>query len=235
MGKGARPEDLPEDKRRRIVDAAIGEFAERGYRLASTNAITARAGVSKGLLFHYFGSKKNLYLYLVNHVVDRYTERFFEDLPELDSDVVERILQIALHKQRVLLDEPQVNKLLIQAFQDMPEEVRPEITSLSAKLQDRSNRILMDGVDMSKFRRGIDPRKAITLVTVCREGLRQLYRDRLTPDLAEHPEEIAHMLEEVREYLDMLKYGIYEREEADGSRPRGERTPLPDMSSGTGR
>jgi AcrR family transcriptional regulator len=210
---GPRPEDLAEDKRRRIIDAAIAEFAERGYELASTNAITARAGVSKGLLFHYFGSKKDLYLYLVDHLVDRYTERFFEDLPELDPDVIERIFQIALHRHRVLLDEPQVNKFLIRAFKETPEEVRHELTSLEDELQERSNRILTDGVDTSRFRRGVDPRKAVTLVTVCLEGLRELFKERLTPDLAERPEEAARMLEEVREYLDILKYGLYEREE----------------------
>ncbi len=220
MGEGPRPEDrpedLPEDKRRRILDAAVAEFAERGYELASTNAITARAGVSKGLLFHHFGTKKDLYLHLVNHVVDRYTERLFKDLPELDPDIIERVFQIALHKHRVLLDEPQVNKFLIRAFQETPEEVRPEITSLQAELQDRSNRILMDGVDMSRFRRGIDPRKAVTLVTACLEGLQERFKERLTPDLAERPQEVARMLGELREYLDILRYGLYEREEGGG-------------------
>ena len=49
---------LPDGKRQRILDAAIREFAEHGYDKASTNSIVKEAGIAKGLLFHYFGSKK---------------------------------------------------------------------------------------------------------------------------------------------------------------------------------
>ncbi|HCJ10540.1 MAG TPA: hypothetical protein DHW14_05185, partial [Clostridiales bacterium] len=68
----------------------------------------------------------------------------------------------------------------------------------------------------SRFRRGIDPRKAVTLVTACLEGLQERFKERLTPDLAERPQEVARMLGELREYLDILRYGLYEREEGGG-------------------
>ena len=48
---------LPEEKRRRIVNAAMEAFGKNEYKRASTDDIAARAGISKGLLFHYFGSK----------------------------------------------------------------------------------------------------------------------------------------------------------------------------------
>ena len=59
---------LPEEKRRRIVNAAMEVFGKNEYKRASTDDIAARAGISKGLLFHYFGSKKELYFYLYRHV-----------------------------------------------------------------------------------------------------------------------------------------------------------------------
>ena len=59
---------LPEEKRRRIVNAAMEAFGKNEYKRASTDDIAARAGISKGLLFHYFGSKKELYFYLYRHV-----------------------------------------------------------------------------------------------------------------------------------------------------------------------
>jgi AcrR family transcriptional regulator len=50
------------DRRARIVDAAIDEFAARGFEAASTNAIAESAGVAKGLVYHYFGDKEALFL-----------------------------------------------------------------------------------------------------------------------------------------------------------------------------
>ncbi|MGE5654611.1 MAG: TetR/AcrR family transcriptional regulator [Bacillota bacterium] len=61
---------LPEEKRRKIIDAAMVEFIEHGYDAASTNRIIDRAGISKGVLFKYFGSKEGLYLFLAEKMAD---------------------------------------------------------------------------------------------------------------------------------------------------------------------
>jgi TetR/AcrR family transcriptional regulator len=54
------------DRRRSaLVHAALIEFNEKGFHGASTRSITARAGMSTGLLFHYFPSKEALYAELV--------------------------------------------------------------------------------------------------------------------------------------------------------------------------
>ncbi len=47
------------EKRQRIINAAIDEFM-KGYCKANTDIIVNNAGISKGLLFHYFGTKKKL-------------------------------------------------------------------------------------------------------------------------------------------------------------------------------
>ena len=48
-------------KQKRVLAAALEVFSREGYLRANTNEIAALAEISKGLLFHYFGSKKNLY------------------------------------------------------------------------------------------------------------------------------------------------------------------------------
>ena len=57
--------NLPEEKRRLILDLAIEEFATRDYRSASVSSIVTRAGIAKGSLYQYFDDKRELYLYLV--------------------------------------------------------------------------------------------------------------------------------------------------------------------------
>jgi AcrR family transcriptional regulator len=77
-----RFERLPEAKRLRLLDAAIGEFAEHGYHGTSMRQIAARAGIAKGLTYYYFENKEDLFLHLVGHVGEtwrREFERFFAD------------------------------------------------------------------------------------------------------------------------------------------------------------
>ena len=56
--------NLGEEKRRRIVRAALSEFAEKGYSKASVNAIVKATGIAKGSLYQYFHGKEQLFLYL---------------------------------------------------------------------------------------------------------------------------------------------------------------------------
>ncbi len=41
---------LPPDKRERVLDAALAEFADQGYQAASLNRLVAQAGIAKGSL-----------------------------------------------------------------------------------------------------------------------------------------------------------------------------------------
>ena len=52
----------PERTRKTLLDAAIREFADKGYGGARIDNIAKRAGLNKRLLYHYFGDKDALYL-----------------------------------------------------------------------------------------------------------------------------------------------------------------------------
>ena len=72
--------DLKKEKQDRMINAALRVFAIEGYQHGSTDDIVRDAGVSKGLLFHYFTSKLGLYSFLYD-----YSVRFF--MLEVDSEI----------------------------------------------------------------------------------------------------------------------------------------------------
>ncbi len=57
--------NLPEDKREKILECAIDEFAEHDYDSSSISKIVARSGIAKGSLYQYFTDKRELYHYLL--------------------------------------------------------------------------------------------------------------------------------------------------------------------------
>ena len=59
--------ELKKDRQDRIINGAMRIFAENGYRHASTDEMVAAAGISKGLLFHYFKSKKGTWIFLYEY------------------------------------------------------------------------------------------------------------------------------------------------------------------------
>src|SRR5205809_7504301 len=54
------------ERKASILDAALVEFAEHGLHGASTEAIAAKAGISQPYVFRLFGTKKKLFMAVVN-------------------------------------------------------------------------------------------------------------------------------------------------------------------------
>ena len=61
--------DLKKEKQDRILNGALKIFALNGYKNGSTDVIVKEAGISKGLLFHYFGTKQELYRFLRDYSI----------------------------------------------------------------------------------------------------------------------------------------------------------------------
>lgn len=66
-GRGARLE--PDERRRQILGAARRLFNQRDYSSVSADEIAAEAGVARGLINHYFGTKRELYVEVVREMV----------------------------------------------------------------------------------------------------------------------------------------------------------------------
>ncbi|MDX2973111.1 TetR/AcrR family transcriptional regulator [Kribbella solani] len=63
-------QELRERSRERILTAALETFAAKGYEAASISDITAAAGVSRGLVAYYFGTKEQLAAELLDRWLD---------------------------------------------------------------------------------------------------------------------------------------------------------------------
>ena len=58
----------PATRRDQILDAANGLLAERGYEEVTVDQIAKAAGVARGLVHHYFGGRKEVYLALLERI-----------------------------------------------------------------------------------------------------------------------------------------------------------------------
>lgn len=59
----------PDERREQILGCAVELFGERPYAAVSTTELARRAGVARGLINHYFGTKRDLYLAVVRRMV----------------------------------------------------------------------------------------------------------------------------------------------------------------------
>lgn len=69
---------LGEEKRNRILEAAVQEFSHSEYHSASINQIIKRADISRGSFYLYFEDKRDLYMFLVEQVFRKRLKCFTE-------------------------------------------------------------------------------------------------------------------------------------------------------------
>jgi AcrR family transcriptional regulator len=147
--------DLKTEKQDRMINAALKIFALNDYQYASTDDIVKEAGISKGLLFHYFGSKMGLYTFLADYCL-RYTKMEMANaMDEKESDFF-AILQANEAARLVILKKfPYMQQFLYTMGQEShPEAVqatKEQRESLEALHQE-----MMKRADYSSFRSGVD-------------------------------------------------------------------------------
>lgn len=198
---------MDEEKRQRIIEASIEEFG-KGYALASTNEIVRKAGVSKGLLFHYFGSKKNLFLEVFKEATVKLQERLLSsheaDQENMAGDIFHLLTRLALIKLRLFQNEPALYQFLATAIQDSPDEIRQELQVFIDSTAEYGIGRLLDGIELSDLRPDVDPVKAIKLIQLVMDGFQQDYLRRKDLASLDWDKEVA----EFTEYMDILRKGL---------------------------
>lgn len=79
--------NLSVEEQQRIMSAALDEFAEKDYESASLNRIILKANISKGSMYHYFHNKEDLFLYLLEQVMEEKKTFLQAALQRLDQPV----------------------------------------------------------------------------------------------------------------------------------------------------
>jgi TetR/AcrR family transcriptional regulator len=201
---------IPTEQQQRILEACLEEFARNGYEQASTNAIIQRAGIPKGTLFYFFGSKKHLHLYLIDYAVGRYVEQVNNSKEELPADFFERLLAHGQLRMQFALQEPLLYQFFFNAFLHTPDEIRAEMAVRYGEYADASRQLLYHGLDLSKFREDIDIKKAIDLTNLVLDGVFSRSASQLSQGTPERSLVFVEKLtEQVREYFGLLKCGLY--------------------------
>src|SRR3954454_16456842 len=76
----------PDERRAQVLDAARRVFAHDGFAEASTAAVAREAGVTRGLVHHYFGSRRALFLAGLEELAERLPPAIRTDLDGLSLE-----------------------------------------------------------------------------------------------------------------------------------------------------
>jgi AcrR family transcriptional regulator len=199
---------IKEDKRQRIIAAALEEFAANDYRNVSTNAIVARAEISKGLLFRYFADKAGLFGYLQTFVAKTLTDEILEESDFEGGDIFEILKRVMEVKLRITARHPLEVSFLVRTMKsDLPPELRGAIDETVSNAFD-SLTLITTYLDESLLREGLDRDRVVKLVDWYCVGMTNEVLANISPAMTiEQYEELMETAEDNFDFLRDLVYG----------------------------
>ena len=148
-----RKPKAPEANRARILAAAIDEFASRGFKGASMDAIAARTHTTRALINYYFGSKEKLYLAVLEQVYAEIREAEGQlDLDHLPP--VEAIRRIVEFTYNYYVEHEDFVRLVVAENQARGRHLKKSqaMRTLNRPIIDRSARVIERGQAEGLFR-----------------------------------------------------------------------------------
>lgn len=145
------------EKQNHIIDAAFAVFGKQGYRKTSLSDIAKEAGTTKTMITYYFGSKKTLYMYLVDisqSLLDRVANK---RMANRNADFFERLRTAAEVNISAIEEHPALFNFANSLYIESDPEVAADIAKRVTSLEYTQTEFFMEGVGASKFKSEFDP------------------------------------------------------------------------------
>lgn len=189
--------DLAKEKQDRMINAALKVFAQNGYKGASTDDIVKEAGISKGLLFHYFVSKLGLYTFIFDYSTRYMTLELTTAVDKEETELFEIYKQIEFAKMHALKNYPYMQEFLNSTLYE-------DVNEALLAIEDRRNALtkvyedIYSQMDTEHFKPEVDVSKLQRILNLMTKGIMEEHfrEGSFQPEM---------LFKEVTGYLDMMR------------------------------
>lgn len=200
-------------KQDKIINAAMYVFATHGYKKSYMSEIAKRAEISKPTLFYHFGTKLELYTYLLDIATSEIIQSIDNQEVINERDFFECLKVSSSLKMKALARRPSLMKFLTKFYfetEDCVVALQEEYLKQSEKMR---SKLLFDDLDVSKFKPSVKPQLVMDMLLKWTEGYIAILEK---STIHSSDEDIAHfydkMIEEFLELIEMLRLNFYEQE-----------------------
>ena len=199
-------EEKNQQTKRRIMESALKEFAEQGYGASSVNNICSCEGVSKGIIYHYFQTKDELYLACVDGCFRALTEYLREKLI-LEGETVHRQLQLYFDARFEFFQAfPMYRRIFYEAVIMPPAHLESAVRQSKSGFDKLNISILNRILEPLKLRAGVSRETVVDIFLQFQDYVNAKYQTS-----GEREIDFSTHEEDCRRALDVLLYGVVER------------------------
>lgn len=195
--------------RAEILRAAMEEFGSRDYNQVNMEAICKNHGISKGMMYHYYSNKDELFLLCVQETFEALKAYVEQNMvPPGAEDPLQHIQNYFMIREAFFQLYPRQKKVFENALLRAPEHLKEDIRALREPIRQLNLNFLEQLTSAIPLRPGLDQK----LATHYLESIEPLFRDVLFRFQAEKESQDLHtLLETVTEVLDMFLFGVLQQ------------------------
>ena len=191
---------LSDEKRLKVLNAGILCFSRSGYTKTAISEIAAEAGVSKAAIFHYFGTKENLYIFLFNYISDELLAGLMAIIAEGIDDFFECAIAFMQVRLQLCEKHPRMFELLRLHAQKTDYEETKKFGAIENEKIQKGISMLFAKVDWSRFQDCYDRNTISNLASWIETGCLAELDKTMT---------IEEVHTEMKRYLQIMKKAVY--------------------------
>lgn len=195
-----------EHSRKEILQAALNEFGTYEYALVTVDNICARHNISKGMLYHYYAGKDDLFLLCVEDTFEKLSEFVAKNEFLLqDRSALESLMAYYQCREQFFEAHPHRRKVFECAMLHPPAHLESKLRELRAPAWQRNRRFWQRVVQQYPLRAGLTEEQ----VTRYLDSLDYAFQTILEQyNQSDTVKDIHGMVQVVSEILDMILFGV---------------------------
>lgn len=163
----------PDVTRQTLLDAAFAEIHRNGFRAASLDAILSKVGVTKGALYHHFGSKNDLGYAVVEEIVRPFVEENWKaaaEAPNMIDGAIELCKRVTRERTDMALTNGCPFNNLINEMSPVDEGFRQRLNQILQDWRQGISEATARAQARGQVRKDADPAAVSAFVISCIEG-----------------------------------------------------------------
>lgn len=197
--------DLNNEKITSVLNSAFEIFTKNDYEKASMNNIVKASGVSKGLIYHYFGNKEGLFNFLFDFAMHMSFKAINDSIDWTNTDFFNRYKMMVAAKLGYVKTYP----YMLSFFDKYRTHTRTKNIKINIEKEYPGfrDKIYHHNISFDTLREDVDVEKMINVLRWTVKGMMQDFID--SYELDEFDIKINHFIEECDEYIDFMKEQFY--------------------------
>lgn len=197
--------DINNEKVAKIINAAFEVFANNDFEKASTNNVVKQAGISRGLLYHYFKGKQDLFEFLIYCSVKAVVIDMESKINWENTDILDRLRETIYLKFEIMKKYPK----MIDFFNKYSDKisnsyVKNKYEEIALGIREK---FYLKNLDFSLIKDGIEVEKVIYIAEMTLRGIAKDYWDNMKSSNEIYDFDI--ILKECDEYIEFFKKQFY--------------------------